>query len=327
MMLAPRLLLTLALAASSAGQALAQAADVPIYAEGRGARPNGAILVQAEKLAADKALPMTLEVVNARLAAPAAPCALDLPPPRTTRLEGRAVWQAARASHLRVGWRYLCTKCDRWHLSLAGGYVLTADGAVATCAHVVESPGMKQGALIAVTEKDEVLPVTEVLAVDRTLDTAILRVKGSGLTPLPLSLSSLPGDRVWCFSDPEGKRGYFSEGIVSRFVKRPFLSKKEEAGSGRAVTQTPPVWVETTTDWAPGSSGSAIVDEFGNAVGHVSEIQTMLEPPPEEPEASDDPTKARKRARAGQLGTTIVFHQGIAAQTVLRLVKKAETTR
>jgi hypothetical protein len=73
-----------------------------------------------------------------------------------------------------------------------------------------------------------------------------------------------------------------------------------------------PVWLETTTDWAPGSSGSAIVDEFGNAAGHVSEIQSMTEPPPE--------GQAKRTKSKWQPGTTIIFHQGIAAVTVRRLI-------
>jgi len=77
-----------------------------------------------------------------------------------------------------------------------------------------------------------------------------------------------------------------------------------------------PVWLETTTDWAPGSSGSALIDQFGNAVGHVSEIQTVLE----------EPLTARKKKSEAtvieQLGTQMVFHQAIGAVEMKALVKK-----
>jgi len=292
----------------------AQAPGVPVYAEGRGSRANAGITAQAQKLVDSGALPLTKALVEARMKERSAPCALTLPNENSSHLDGRAVWQAARAAHVRVGWHYLCTKCDRWHLSLAGGYAITADGVVVTCAHVVRREDMKEGHLIAVTEADEVLPVTEILAASDALDTAILRVKSSTpLTALPFAKGTQPGDHVWCFSDPEGKRGYFSDGIVSRFVKRPFL-RKREAGAVNLPADAPlPVWVETTTDWAPGSSGSAIVDDFGNAVGHVSEIQTMLQPP--------SPARADKKGAERSAGTTIVFHQGISAQTVLSLIK------
>ena len=176
---------------------------------------------------------------------------------------------------------------------------------------------MKEGWLVAVTDEDVLLPVTEVLACNVGTDCAIIRVKsGQPLTPLALSLDVSPGDPVWCFSDPSGKHGYFSEGIVSRFVKRPFMSKKEAVKLHEGTEVPKPVWLETTTDWAPGSSGSALVDQFGNAVGHVSEIQTVLE----------EPMPARKKKDASttieQLGTQMVFHQAISAAEMRVLVKK-----
>jgi len=299
----------------SARIACAQAPGVPVYAEGRGTRPNAMLTEQAEKLQeASELLSMTKALEQAQRTQ----CDIVLPPADTKPLTPRERWQRARKAHLRVGQFYLCSKCDKWHLDLAGGYALTADGAVATCAHVIAPPAnMKEGWLVAVTEEDVLLPVTEVLACNVGTDCAIIRVKSDQLlTPLPLSLDVSPGDSVWCFSDPSGKRGYFSEGIVSRFVKRAFMSKKEAAKLPEGTEVPKPVWLETTTDWAPGSSGSALIDQFGNGVGHVSEIQTVLE----------EPLPLRKRKNEGtliqQLGTQIVFHQAIGAAEVKALVKK-----
>ena len=299
----------------SARIACAQAPGVPVYAEGRGTRPNAVLTEQAEKLQeASELLSMTKALEQAQRTQ----CDIVLPPADTKPLTPRERWQRALKAHLRVGQFYLCSKCDKWHLDLAGGYALTADGAVATCAHVIAPPpNMKEGWLVVATEEDVILPVTEVLACNVGTDCAIIRVKsGQPLTPLPLSLDVSPGDSVWCFSDPSGKRGYFSEGIVSRFVKRPFMSKKEAAKLPEGTEVPKPVWLETTTDWAPGSSGSALIDQFGNGVGHVSEIQTVLE----------EPLPVRKRKNEGtliqQLGTQIVFHQAIGAAEVKELVKK-----
>lgn len=75
-----------------------------------------------------------------------------------------------------------------------------------------------------------------------------------------------------------GSRGYFAKGIVSRFVRE--LPPEPER-----------VTLEVTADWAPGSSGSAVLDEFGNAIGHVASIAAHLEeddgPPPAEGEAHE----------------------------------------
>lgn len=310
-----KLVCALLLLLTAVGSALAQAPGVPVYPEGRGAKPNAVLTEQAKKMqAASELLSMTKALEQAEHTH----CALVLPPADSKALSPRERWQRARMAHLRVGQFYLCSKCDKWHLDLAGGYAITADGAVATCAHVIAPPpDMKEGWLVAATEDDVLLPVTEVLACNVGADCAIIRVKTSQpLTPLPLSLDVSPGDSVWCFSDPGGKRGYYSEGIVSRFVKRPFMTKKEAGKLPEGVEVPRPVWLETTTDWAPGSSGSALIDQFGNAVGHVSEIQTLLE----------DPLPARKRKSEAtviqQLGTQIVFHQAIGAAEILALVKK-----
>lgn len=292
--------------------AQAQGPGVPIYQEGRGAQVDTGLLAKAKALLDSKALvPLTqFESQMNRLR-----CELTLPPPETKPLTSRERWQRARAAHLRVGFYYLCTKCDNWHLDLAGGYAITADGAVATCAHVVTPPDqMKEGYMVVATDDDVLMPVTEVLAVNAGRDSAILRVKGPALTPLPLSSDVTPGDPVWCFSDPSDARGYYSEGIVSRFSQRPFLKKKEQNGVPAEMAKLRPVWLETTLDWAPGSSGSALVDAFGNCVGHVSEIQAIVD---------DTPVRPRAKAKAPQLapGTYIVFHQAIAAAEVRALIR------
>jgi hypothetical protein len=293
--------------------ALAQGPGVPVYEEGRGAKGQAALLAQAQKLwEAKELLPMTTATEQMKRVT----CELTLPVPDTKPLSARDLWQRARQAHLRVGFYYLCMKCEKWHLNLAGGYAITTDGAVATCAHVITPPEkMREGYLIAATEDDQVLPVTEILAVNPGKDSAIVRVKSTALTALPLAHDTMPGDPIWCFSDPYGKRGYYSEGIVSRFVKRPFLRKREQAALPAGAEVPTPVWLETTLDWAPGSSGSALLDAQGNCVGHVSEIQAMLEDPPFRARSKDSPAAAKP------LGTYIVFHQGIAAAEVLSLVR------
>lgn len=299
----------------SARMACAQAPGVPVYTEGRGARPNAALIEQAKKLqGASELLSMTKAMEQAQRTQ----CDITLPVANSKPLSPRERWQRARMSHLRVGQFFICSKCEKWHLDLAGGYAITADGAVATCAHVIAPPAnMKEGWMVAVTEDDVLLPVTEVLACNVGTDSAIIRVKSDQpLIPLPLSLDVSPGDAVWCFSDPGGKRGYFSEGIVSRFVKRSFMSKKETAKLPEGTEAPKPVWLETTTDWAPGSSGSAVMDQLGNAVGHVSEIQTVLE------EALPARKKKADATFIEQLGTQMVFHQAIGAVEVKALVKK-----
>ena len=200
---------------------------------------------------------------------------------------------------------------------------------------------MREGYLMAVDEDDHVIPVLELLAINRATDTAILRLKTDQLQPLPLSTDVVPGDTAVCFSDPLDRRGVYSTGIVERFMKRRFLQKNELTKAERKHPDTveSPVWVQVSTEWAQGSSGSAVLDRFGNAIGHVSEIQTMLDdsaPGPieedEEPgdrppvKAEDKPKlEAKPDAKPEELpeapGTVIVFHDAIAASTVKAMIK------
>lgn len=64
-----------------------------------------------------------------------------------------------------------------------------------------------------------------------------------------------------------------------------------------------------STEWAPGSSGAAVIDECGNAIGHVSEISAHGEKT-----GQSGGTKA-----AG--GTLIVFRNAVRAADVQALVK------
>lgn len=186
----------------------------------------------------------------------------SLPQPHSIPLHSRAIWERSRAAHVRVGWHYLCNRCDNWHQSLAGGFFINAYGLVATCQHVIDpsSRNYREGYLIAAGDDGTFYPVVEVLASHAPTDVAILRVAVEKTVPfLPLSVHVYPGDDAWCYSYPLRRAGYFSHGIVNRF----HYENKDDTEVARLAV---------TTDWAPGSSGSAIIDTYGNAIGIVSTI-------------------------------------------------------
>ena len=234
-------------------------------------------------------------------------CTLTLPSAGAETLSGRQVWERARAAHVRVGWFYLCPRCDDWHLNLAGGYALTADGAVATCHHVVRpSREIREGCLVAADDEGRLFPVTEVLAANRRADICIVRVAGAKFRPLPLNTNVSPGDTAYCLSDPLKEHGYFTKGIVNNFSQMPARRRR----NGRSEPERAPVLMNVSTDWAPGSSGSAVLDEHGNAIGHVSTISAETDEPPRQ-------TKARTNAP----GTLIVFHEAVSAAEVRALIQ------
>jgi S1-C subfamily serine protease len=226
-------------------------------------------------------------------------CVLALPKPGARQLTDRQIWQRSQAAHVRVGWNYLCTRCDKWHLNLAGGYFVTADGAVATCYHVVKpDPDHREGFLVAADEQGLLLPVTEILAANQDADVALIRVQtASPVKPLPLNTNTYPGDKAWCYSDPLGRSSYFSQGMVNRF----FWQQRRGRESAR---------IEVSTDWAPGSSGAAVVDVSGNAIGHVSEISS-----------AGVPRSRGTNQTASAASSVIVFHCACRAADVIALVQ------
>ena len=169
-----------------------------------------------------------------------------------------------------------------------------------------------EGYPIAIRGDSEVLAVTTVLGADKEMDAAIVRVRATDLTPLALAAEPQIGDAAYCLSDPNNTRGYFSSGIINRF-----FSVNESAKSDPRFQR-----VNVSTDWAPGSSGSAVLDECGNVIGHVARIQSIskgLQNPPPAPGAQARPAEANP--------TYMNLHEAIPAKSVLTLIGAAEKAK
>jgi hypothetical protein len=296
---------SLFLLAGAADRSQAQGTGVPVYA--RPVAAENALRAAAEKLrlagqvTGDAVLTNQLNRKT---------CDLKLPPANTAHLSGRELWAVARAAHLRVGWYYLCSKCGEHHLNLAAGYAINSNGVIATCYHVAAPPDtMKNGFIVVADEDGNLFPVTEILAANRAKDVCLLRVAGGKFQPLPLQTEIFPGDRCVCFSDPLGERGYFSEGIVSRFLSpRPVRSGTNAFPATRAPRE-PATRLNVTTDWAPGSSGAAVLDDCGNAIGHVTAISTLSDHSARDSKTPEGPT-------------LITLHEAVSARDVLALIHK-----
>ena len=262
----------------AATKVVAQAPEVPIRAQ----TPKG---LQAEEDAIGKQIKAlvtgerlaTKAVAEAWCKAPT-PRTLQLPPPNTQELTPSAIAMQAQKAQLRVGWCFLCTHCDHWHTAMGLGYALTADGAVATCAHALLRPPMevRDARLVAVTHDGVVHPVTAVLVNDDGMDAAIVTIDlpagTAPLVPLPLATDVRPGDRAFCWSRPLEQRDFFGTGMVNRF----YLDRDVVDEHGRdSLPFLAAVRMDVDMPWAPGSSGAALLDQRGNAIGHVSEIRPL----------------------------------------------------
>lgn len=272
----------------------AQAPGVPVYTDELSSDEQ--VMAAAEKLRSAGKLTVPAEVLSDQLYQRKS-CELQLSTPRTEKLAEGDLWAIARAAHLRVGWYYHTTKSDRCLMTAGGGYALTTNGVVATCFHIAHPPeDMAEGYLVIVNESGQAYPVTEILAGDADADTCILRAAVHDLKPLALNTNVVPGQRCVCYSDPLAERGYYSEGIVSRF-----LAPRRDGKVVKTVTR-----MDVTTDWAPGSSGSAILDACGNAIGHVATMENLPKPSP---------------GNKGSRTTLISIHEAASAKDVLALIK------
>ncbi|HEY5768559.1 MAG TPA: serine protease [Terrimicrobium sp.] len=284
------------------GSLRSEAQGIPVYQADKDVSEDPVLRKRAEQLYS-RGLSFPISVVKEQLSRGS--CQLSLPQPHDTPMAGRDLWASARKSFVRVGYYYLCKGCKRWRLDLSCGFFLTEDGAVATAYHVLEQDrAMSQGCLIVVDDEGIVYPVAEIAAANKASDVCILRVKATGRTsPLPLSEDARPGDRVFCFSDPMGERSYFSAGIVNRLAE---LAKQENGGAA-------PFVLDVSTDWAPGSSGAAVIDECGNAIGLVSMVLAL-----------QDDREAVQSRREHSSATWMVVHEAVSARELKALIRASD---
>lgn len=283
----------------------AQAPGVTIFEQSRTGIRNEekAISKQMEALIKEDNFPK-LETIQATLETPA-PISLNLPSVRKKPLEPTKIAKVARESGYRVGWAYLCKNCDNWHINLAGGYALTEDGVLGTCAHVIKMDGEKirKGGLIAVDHKGKVFPVTSILANHEKIDGALIKIEAK-TTPLALNDQTRPGDAAFCLSRPLGQGQYFSKGIVNRF----FWNTTDRGSDDSSLQAMGALKLNVSSRWAPGSSGSAVLDVCGNVIGHVALIGNM----------------GNRKKKDEDKETLITLHTATPARAMMTLAKKPE---
>ena len=241
----------------------------------------------------------------------------------TVPQDGKWVAQQARKAVVRVGWYFLCPNCDKWHLNFAGGYAITRDGAVATCFHCVEpnKSTLREGYLIAIDAEQNVCPVTAIIRADKEMDTAIIRVENLQSEPLALNDKSSPGDSAYLLSDPLGISGYFSSGMINRFFWLPGKNGLDP----QTLSGARSLRVNVSTDWAPGSSGSPVLDQYGNAIGHVAVIHSLSSnnrgPGTGQPSSQEGEPPRTRFPRMSP--TVIILHDAVAARGVKLLAESS----
>jgi S1-C subfamily serine protease len=168
-----------------------------------------------------------------------------------------------RKSTVAVGLRYQEAKSKKWRFMIGATAFAVAPGIFSTSLHVMtlDPSFMRDAQAVAVTAEGTVYPITGVLAASDRADTCLISVPGLDLPPLPIRPGVRTGESVWCMSHPDGFTYMFTGGQVARISRDRFDEKHQ-----------PALHVEVTAEYCPGSSGGAIVDVRGNAVGQVSSI-------------------------------------------------------
>jgi serine protease Do len=184
---------------------------------------------------------------------------LKLPPPGRKKLSAEDVAARARAGTLVVAYLHLCSKCPNYHVIAGAGIVLTADGVIATCHHLIDDGDAR--VFVAMTGDGRCFPVREVLASSATNDVVLLKLEtgGARLAPLPLEDAAPVGSRVFVLGHPESHYYTFTEGIVARH-----FTGQAETGAAEMMS--------ITAEFAPGASGCPILNERGNVVGMADNI-------------------------------------------------------
>ena len=136
--------------------------------------------------------------------------------------------------------------------------VLSGDGFMLTCAHVVGADDARGRA--AFTDGSD--PAFEVVGRDPLTDLALIRADAPALVPAELGDAGRlrVGQLVVAIGNPHGLGGTVTAGVVSA------LGRSLPARSGRAQRSIPDV-IQTDAALNPGNSGGALADSRGRVIG------------------------------------------------------------
>ena len=137
-----------------------------------------------------------------------------------------------------------------------GSGFVVREGLIATCEHVLE--GMVSGTVESVLNETK-YPITDVVAVSKKYDLAIVRVEGFTAPPLPLGDSDTVqvGDTVFVTGNPKKHEGTFSIGNISAIR----MDDEDQSAS-----------VQITASVSLGSSGGPVLNEKGKIISIVTAI-------------------------------------------------------
>ena len=134
------------------------------------------------------------------------------------------------------------------------GILLTADGYIATNAHVVNNT-TKTGVMVTLSDNRQFLAT--IIGVDTKTDLAVIKIDGSDLPTAEFADSSkvVVGQEVFAIGNPGGSA--FSNS----------LTKGAVSAIDRVVSSGYVKYIQTDAAINPGNSGGALINEYGQVIG------------------------------------------------------------
>ena len=133
----------------------------------------------------------------------------------------------------------------------ASGFFVDESGIAVTNYHVIDGAIYAKATL---TDKT-VHYISGVLYANKEKDYAVIKVEGSDFTALPIGDSNevVGGQRIYTIGSPKGLQNTISDGIVSNPCREDFYDR-----------------IQISAPISPGSSGGALIDTYGRAIGITS---------------------------------------------------------
>jgi len=221
-------------------------------------------------------------------------CDITLPKPSSKPLTRPEIYRKNVPGVLILSGVYKCKKCVKWHTTAASGFAVTASGVIATNYHLFANKNSTT--LIATTHDGKTYPVKEVLAANQADDVVLLQLdtRGDKFTPMPISPNTPVGSDVTIISHPNHRFYTLSQGVVSRYS----LRRNKQGKTSHTM--------ETTADFAKGSSGAPVFDSAGNVAAMVASTSSVY----------------YTQTKDTQKNLQMVFKQCVPATSILNLINR-----
>ena len=217
---------------------------------------------------------VTLEDAKAMLANPPQSAAVGIVKPSKKVLTANAIYERAKAATVITGCVYLCPRCSNAHISESSGYIIDPKGIMVTNYHVIAtyanmSDGNKPLGFVIRMANGRTYAVKSILTSSKENDLAVLQLETNGdlLPALPLAEGAKVGEKVFVLGHPKGMHYFFSQGnVMDKYL--------EEAGepNHRFFREM----VVISADYATGSSGGPVMNEYGDVVATVSNTHPLI---------------------------------------------------